>query len=242
VKSKKQSQGAQIALIVVGLIAVAAAGYLFLLAPKRSAAADVTRQIETLQTQIDTLRQATAVAATPPPPPVDVAELFRLSKAMPDRADMAGLILELNRIAKDTGITFESIAPQAATTADGYQVVPIALSFQGNFYNLSDFLFRLRNLVAVRDGQLNVNGRLFSVQSVTFGAGDASFPALKADVTVTAFVFGEGDPAATQAAPLAPAEGQEPAESNTEPPADPSTTAPPPPPAVSAAPAPGGAS
>jgi len=242
VKAKKPAQGAQIALIVVGLIAVAAAGYFFLLAPKRSAAADVQRQVESLQTEIDALRQETAVPPTPPPPPVDVAELFRLNKAMPDRPDMAAVILELNRIAKDTGITFESIAPQAAIAADGYQVVPISLSFQGNFYNLSDFLFRLRNLVAIRDGELNANGRLFNVQSVTFGAGDALFPALKADVIVNAFVFGEGDPAATQAASPAPAESEEPAQGSTEEPADPSTTTPPPPPTVSAAPVTGGAS
>jgi Tfp pilus assembly protein PilO len=238
-KPTKPSQGLQIVLVVVGLIAVAAAGYFLLLAPKRSAAADVQRQIETMQTQIDALRQATAAEAAPPPTPVDVSELFRLSKAMPDRADMAAVILELNRIAKDTGLTFESIDPQAASTGAGYQVVPIDLSFQGNFYNLSDFLFRLRNLVAVRDGALTAGGRLFNVQSVTFGAAESSFPLLKATVTVNAFVYGEGDPAATQAPPP---EAEAPAEGATEAPADPSTTTPPPPPTVSANPAVEGAS
>jgi type II secretory pathway pseudopilin PulG len=248
VKSRKLSPGAQIALVVVGLLAVAAAGYFLVLAPKRTSAADVQRQIEALHTQIDSLRQATAASSSPPPPPVDVSELFRLSKAMPDRTDMASVILELNRIAKDTGITFESITPQVAFASEGYQIVPIDLAFQGDFYSLSDFLFRLRSLVAVRDGGLSANGRLFNVQSVAFGAGEASFPQLKASVTVNAFVFGEGDPAATQVVPpdAAAGEGQAeggsetPAEGGTETPTDPS--APPPPPTVSAAPAAGAAS
>jgi hypothetical protein len=238
VKTKKSPQGLLIALVVVGLIVVAALGYFLVLGPKRASAAEAQEQIHTLQTQIDTLRQATAVTVAPPPP-VDVAELFRLSKAMPDRAEMAAVIIELNGIAKDTGITFESIDPAAATAADGYQVVPITLAFVGNYYNLSDFLFRLRNLVAVRDGRLSANGRLFNVQSVTFGAAEASFPQIKASVTVNAFVFGVGDAAATQGAPIVPPAAP-PAEGATEAPAQP--VAPPAPPAVNAVPATGGAS
>jgi Tfp pilus assembly protein PilO len=239
VNKKKQSQSVQIALIVVGLLAVAALGYMFLIGPKRSAAKDVEAQIASTQAQIDANRAAAAVAATPPPEPVDVSELFRLSKAMPDRADMAEVILELNRIAKDTGITFESITPAAATVGEGYQTVPITLAFEGDFYGLSDYLFRLRNLVAVRDGQVVANGRLFNVQSISFGEGEDSFPQVKATLTVNAFVFGEGDPAATQAAPVAPPTEEAPAAPPTEEaPADPSAT----PPTASATPAPGATS
>jgi hypothetical protein len=240
VNKKKPSQGVQIAVIVVGLLAVAALGYMFLIGPKRSAAKDVEAQIASTRMQIDANRAAARVAATPPAEPVDVSELFRLSKAMPDRADMAEVILELNRIAKDTGITFESITPAAATVGEGYQTVPITLAFEGDFYGLSDYLFRLRNLVAVRDGQVVANGRLFNVQSISFGEGEDSFPQIKATLTVNAFVFGEGDPAATQAAPPAapPTEEAPAAPPTEEAPVDPSST----PPTASATPAPGATS
>jgi Tfp pilus assembly protein PilO len=201
VNARKPSQSAQILVIVVGLLAVAALSYLFVIGPKRSAATDVQSQIDATQAQIDANKAARTAAAAPPPEPVDVSELFRLSKAIPDRADMAEVILELNGIAKDTGITFESIVPLGAAPADGYQVMPIDLSFEGNFYALSDFLFRLRNLVAVRDGQVIANGRLFNVQKIAFGEGTDRFPEIKATLTVNAFVLGEADPAATQAAP-----------------------------------------
>lgn len=223
--ARKPSQSAQILLIVVGVLAVAALGYLFVIGPKRSAASDVQAQIEATQAQIDANKEAARAAAAPVPEPVDVSELFRLSKAIPDRADMAELILELNGIAKDTGITFESIVPQGATPANGYQVMPIDLSFEGNFYALSDFLFRLRSLVSVRDGDVIANGRLFNVQKIAFGEGTDSFPQIKATLTVNAFVLGEGDPAVTQVAPP-PVEEAPPATEET--PTDESSSTPPP--------------
>ena len=46
---------------------------------------------------------------------IRVADVYRLTKAMPDQVDMPGIILELNQIAEDSGITFEQYTP--ATTA-----------------------------------------------------------------------------------------------------------------------------
>jgi Tfp pilus assembly protein PilO len=233
VSKKKPSQGIQIALIVAGLLAVAALGYLFVISPKRAETKRIEEQIASIEAQIAANRTAADAAAAPAPEPVDVSELFRLSKAMPDRADMAEVILELNRIARDTGITFQSITPAAASEGAGFQTLPIALAFEGDFYGLSDYLFRLRNLVAVRDGKVQANGRLFNVQSITFGEAEHGFPQVKATLTVNAFVFGAGDPAATQAAPpAAPPTEEAPAEGGEEQPADPSAT----PPAASAAP------
>lgn len=209
-KRKQRSQGLQIALVALGLIAVAALGYLFLLGPKRAAASDLDAQIASTQAQIDSYRASASAPQPPPPPPVDVAELFGLAKAMPDRADMASIVLELNRTAKDAGITFESITPAGVVDADGYQVLPIDLGFEGNFYALSDFLYRLRNLVVVRDGKLRASGRLFNVASLSFGEGGSSFPQIKATVKVQAFVLGQTLETQTPAAPTpaeAPAEG-----------------------------------
>ena len=70
-------------------------------------------------------------------------------------APMPGVILELNSVALSTGIKFVSIAPGTTVTRTGHYSVPITLTFQGNYYDLTDFLFRLRNLVDVRDGELS---------------------------------------------------------------------------------------
>jgi hypothetical protein len=129
---------------------------------------------------------------------VRVADLFRLTKAMPDQPDEAGIVLELTNVARQSGIDFQSIAPQASTPLSGYQVIPITVIFNGNFFQLTDFLFRLRNLVDVRRGALAADGRLFTVDSVQFNQGKLKFPQVQATLTVDAYIYGTG---ATVSAP-----------------------------------------
>jgi Tfp pilus assembly protein PilO len=184
---------AQIALAVVLALAVGAGGWFFLVAPQRAKATELEADIALAEQQLEDHRLATLRAGSVER--IEVADLFRLSKAMPDRADMSGVLLELNRIAADTGITFESISPQTAVPISGYQAVPIQLTFKGNFYNLSDFLYRLRSLVYVSDGRLGATGRLFAIDTLDFAESQEGFPRIAAMLVVDAFVYGTGAPA-----------------------------------------------
>ncbi len=184
---------AQIAIAVVLVLAVAAGGWFFLVSPQRAKAAALDAEIALAEQQLEDHRLATLRAGSMEK--IEVADLFRLSKAMPDRADMSGVLLELNRIAADTGITFESISPQTAVPISGYQAVPIQLAFKGNFYNLSDFLYRLRSLVHVSDGRLGATGRLFAIDTLDFSESQEGFPRIAATLVVDAFVYGTGAPA-----------------------------------------------
>ena len=196
---RKPSRGAVIAMLVVGVLVYAAAGYLLVISPQRSKSSDLQKQIEQTQEQIDQYRvQARQAANTPP---IRVADLFRLEKAMPNEVDMAGIVLELSRIARDTGITFESITPQGPTAGTGYQVLPVTLAFDGNYFELSDFLYRLRTLVRVNAGRLDSRGRLFVVDSISFSESEQSFPRIQASLVVHAYVYGD---APTPGAPVTP--------------------------------------
>jgi type IV pilus assembly protein PilO len=215
---------AAIAIVTVALLVVSALGYFVLISPQRSKSAELAGEAQALQTQIQTLRLANAKVRNTEP--IRVADLFRVSKAMPDTDDMPGMLLELNRIARETGIRFESITPQEGADAGGYLRRPIDLVFDGNFYELSDFLFRLRSLVRVRGGQLEATGRLFTVNSLSFVESEREFPRIKATLNVSAYVYGTGAAAPTPAAPT----GAQP------PPAPaPAQPAPSPPPAAAAA-------
>jgi type IV pilus assembly protein PilO len=201
---KRPSRSAVIALIVVGVLAYAAAGYFLIVSPQRAKAAELKKQIQQTEDQIQQYKLLSQQAATTPP--IRVADLFRLEKAMPNEVDMAGIVLELSRIAHDTGITFESITPQGATAGTGYQVLPVTLIFDGNYFELSDFLYRLRSLVRVRSGHLTANGRLFVVDSISFSESEKAFPRIQATLTVQAFVFGDtpiGAPVTTPPPPPA---------------------------------------
>lgn len=184
---------AQIGLAVVLALLVAAGGWFLLVSPQRAAAKDLEAEIGEAEQRLEEHRLATLRAGSVEK--IAVADLFRLSKAMPDRADMSGVLLELNRIAAGTGITFESISPQTAVPISGYQAVPILLTFKGNFYNLSDFLYRLRTLVHVDDGRLAATGRLFAIDTLDFAESQEGFPKIAASLVVDAFVYGTGVPA-----------------------------------------------
>jgi len=201
---------AALAIVIVALLVVTLLGYFLLISPQRSKSADLVAEAQSIETQIQTLRIANAQVQKAEP--IRVADLFRVSKAMPSTDDMPGVLLELNRIARETGIRFESITPQEATDAGGYQRRPIDLVFDGNFYELSDFIFRLRTLVRVRGGQLEATGRLFTVNSLNFAESERSFPRIKATLNVSAYVYGTGAPTPTPPAPApAPAGAQPPA-------------------------------
>jgi hypothetical protein len=195
-------------LVAVGLIVYTAGFWFMLVAPKRALASELEAEVTTTQLAVSAAR----AAATAPPDtqPIAVADIFRLAKAMPPVPDMPGILLELARIADETGIEFQSITPEASTVEGAYQVVPIGLVFDGNFYELSDLLFRLRTLVGVRHGELEATGRLFSVEVISFAEGPNGFPELTATLTLNAYVYGTDSPASALPAPAesAPAAGE----------------------------------
>ena len=186
-------QSAVIALIALGFLLIAAGGYFLVLGPQRSKASDLNQQIADTNSAIDAARAMTVEAKKGAQ--IRVADLYRLTKAMPDQIDMAGIILELNQVAQDSGITFEQISPSTtATPISGYLAIPITVEFQGNFYDLSDFLYRLRNLVDVRHGTLDATGRLFAIDEVDFAEAPPppGFPQIRAHLVIDAFVYGTG--------------------------------------------------
>lgn len=195
---KKTLSNGQIAAIAGGAaLLMIVGGWFLLISPKRSEAAKLEEEIAATQQQLDESRAAAIAAKNAEP--IRYADLFRLAKAMPDDSDHSGIVLELNRVASDSGIQFDEIAPGAMLTVTGYRTIPIELKFEGNFFNLSDFLYRLRNLVGVENGRLTATGRLFSVDRLIFDESESGFPEINATLTVSAFLYGSG-PAAPAAA------------------------------------------
>jgi Pilus assembly protein, PilO len=188
----------QIVIAVVGALAVGAAAYLVLVTPRKAEATRLQRELDAADQRIADYRAKSLAAKGRPQ--IRSADIFRLAKAMPDQTDMSGVLLQLSQTAADTGITFQSIAPQTPAPVSGYQAIPIQLGFEGNFYDLVDFLFRLRNLVGVHGGALDASGRLFAVDTLDFSEGHDGFPQITATLVVDAFVYGTAAPAAAGSA------------------------------------------
>jgi type IV pilus assembly protein PilO len=202
-EGKKLQPPVLIALVVVGVLVFGAALWFGLVHPQSSKVKQLKAEEATLQQQIDDQRAKTQAAQGAPK--IHVADVYRLAKAMPDKPDMPDLLLELSQLARDTGIQFDSIEPQAAVTGAGYTVIPINVSFTGNFFNLADLLYRLRTLVNVHNARLDATGRLFTVDTLTFTEAPQHFPRIQAELVIDAFSYGTvpgaagvgGAPAAT---------------------------------------------
>jgi type IV pilus assembly protein PilO len=192
IRGKELSPPAIIGIAVGAVLFVGFLGWFALVRPQGGKLEDLKAQTAEAQQKIDTYNQQVAAARSAPK--IEVADVYRLAKAMPDRTDMPDVVLELSQLARDTGIRFDSISPQPTALIGSYTVLPIAVTFNGNFYNLADFLYRLRSLVSVHGGRLDATGRLFSVDTLTFNESPLNFPQIQASLVIDAFVYGTGVP------------------------------------------------
>lgn len=177
-----------IALVVIGTLIVGALGYFVLVHPQGAKLNHLKADEQAAQAKLDAYHQKVLAARSAPK--IQIADVYRLAKAMPASADMPDVVLELSQLARDTGIRFDSISPQPAVSVGSYTVLPITVTFNGTFYDLADLLYRLRSLVTVHAGMLDATGRLFSVDTLSFGESPLKFPRIQATLLIDAYVYG----------------------------------------------------
>jgi type IV pilus assembly protein PilO len=184
-----------IVVIVVGILIVGLAGYFVLIRPQGAKIKTIKKQQAAAEATLAAYHQKVLAARSAPK--IRVADVYRLAKAMPAKVDMPDLLLELSQLARDTGISFDSISPQPAVAIGTYTVIPISVTFNGTFYDLADLLYRLRALVNVHAGRLDATGRLFTVDTLSFGESPLKFPRIQATLVVDAYVYGGAAPASS---------------------------------------------
>ena len=91
----------------------------------------------------------------------------------------------------------------------GLPVMPYALVFDGDFFEMADFLEELDGLVGDGDRALEVGGRLMTINGFTMArpTGDANGP-LQMQLTLTTYVTPEDQGVTAGATPVAPAVGE----------------------------------
>ena len=203
-RGRKLTKSTSIALIVGGDLILLLLGWFLLVSPQRSTAATTARAAQAAEVQIEQAQAPSThpIVTQPKQPEIQTAYLYKLSKAMPMTTDMPNLLLELNQVVQSAGVQLSSISPTAPDPTTG--AISITLSVSGDFYSLTDLLYRLRSLVTVRNGSLEVSGRLFSITTVGLtpsGTGRT----LNASIALSAYTFGAAAVAASAAAaPVAP--------------------------------------
>ena len=203
---KKLPKSTAIALIVGGDLVLLLLGWFMLVSPQRATARSNATAVQAAEVQIEQARapvvQPSAVTQ-PKQPEIRTAYLYKLSKAMPTTTDMPNLLLELTQVVRSAGVQLLQISPTPTDPLTG--ATSITLSVSGDFYSVTDLLYRLRSLVAVHNGVLDVSGRLFSITSVSLtpsGTGRT----LNGSVVLSAYTFGAAAAAAAAAATPVPAD------------------------------------
>ncbi|HET8527849.1 MAG TPA: type 4a pilus biogenesis protein PilO [Gaiellaceae bacterium] len=200
---------APLAGIVVAALVVGAGGWKFVVSPQNKKAASLQQQTAGVRQQIAQNLAAAAAArntSAAKPQQVRVADLYKLAKAMPSHDDIPDLLIELSNVTKQAGVQVTTLSPNPSspsTTTGGPATIPISLNVTGDFFSVTDLLYRLRNLVWVRNGALEATGRLFSIDSVNLTPTTGK--TVTATISLHAFVYGGGAaPAATPAPAAAP--------------------------------------
>lgn len=201
----KFSRRSAVFLIIGGDLLLLLLGWVLLVSPQRHTAATIARATQAAEVQITeaqkVAQRATTPVAVPKQPEIRTAALYQLAEAMPSTTDMPDMLLEIDQVARAAGVTVLSITPGLLSPGDGYGTLAVSLSLSGDFYSLTDMLYRLRTLVTVRHGEFNASGRLFDVGSVALNGGSGG-KQLTATVTINAFVYGAVT--ATAAPPVLP--------------------------------------
>jgi Tfp pilus assembly protein PilO len=177
--------------IAIGVVLIYAAALWFLLvAPKRTEAASVSEDVVAAQLELAT---AQLEARRPARRKRDssVSDVLRLAKAMPSSADQAGLVLELDRLARSANVTLGSITPsEPVLGSGGTTTIPVVVTATGSYRQITRFLQHTRALVGVSGGAVHATGRLLTMQTVELVESSAKgFPYLDATITLNAFVY-----------------------------------------------------
>lgn len=180
---------ALVGLALAAVVLYAAVVWFVLVAPKRAEAAAL--QEDVIAAELDL---ADAQLASRRPAPVAgprVSDVFRLAKAMPASVDQSGLILEIELLGRATGVRIGSITPREPVVATaGPTSVPVVVTAEGSYRQVSRFLRRARDLVRFRGGDIRATGRLLTVQAVELTESSAQgFPLLDATITFNSFVY-----------------------------------------------------
>lgn len=155
-------------LIALGVVVFLVAWWFLIIGPRKDETAQKEKDYEAARQSYDQNRgrvqrldeeRSAARQAT--------ADLLKLSKLIPADSQVPSMIIELQSTANDAGIKFLKIVPNTAVAGtEGGTIVPFELNFQGQYYDVNDFLYRVENFARMEGNDISVGGRLISIVSL----------------------------------------------------------------------------
>jgi hypothetical protein len=100
-----------------------------------------------------------------------------------------------------------ALPPGAVVGTAGFPTMPFSFDFTGSFVHMQHFLKAIDGLTAVQGKNINVKGRLLTVDGVGLKAGVKGFPDVDATVAVTAYLLPADEGLTAGATPGTPTTG-----------------------------------
>lgn len=234
---------------VLALVVVALLYYFLLLSPLRASYTQAREERAALEQQRDGVNQQVAqLEAIRADAPNIQRRILEYSKRLPESDEIDTLVVQVEEVSRLAGVTQLTItpeSPEASPNGGDFSRIPVTMSFEGNFNDMQDFLFRLKNLsrlVTVNEVSYEELEALAEEGATTGGADGAAAEAtgenlLSVTITAETYVQPAAGGAAVTPPPTAP--GQAPTGGTTAPAGG--TTTPSTPPAGVVAPVVGGA-
>jgi Tfp pilus assembly protein PilO len=117
----------------------------------------------------------------------------------PESTDASGLV-------PPTEVAAATLPLGAAIGPAGLAVMPYTLTFTGDFFQIADFIKGLDSLVETENEEVDVTGRLITVDGFSLApSDDEGFPQLKGSFTVTTYLTPPEEGVTAGASPTAPA-------------------------------------
>ena len=176
------------------------------------------------------LAESTEAASAPTPPPAPAAPTATEPLPEPGTTDTSTTSSDTSTTSSDSSTTSSdssSTSSTATTTATpapategaaatlplgasvgaaGLAVMPYELQFEGDFFEIADFLAGVDRLVETKTGNVAVDGRLMTVDGFSLSQNTGKgFPSLEVNLLITTYVTPPGQGLTAGASPTAPA-------------------------------------
>ena len=185
-------------IVAVAILVIFLLGWFVLLSPERAKATKLDGQIEEADTQLTAVNDLLHG-----PVAKQSAAALRISKiAVPDGTNMPQILRQLSVASAQAGVELDDITPSAPVAAAAGLQIPIAVSVNGHYFALRHFFRILRSRAVLNGDKLHANGRLYTVDNISFSGTAAAAPGTQpqqsqasapnlvaASVTINAFAF-----------------------------------------------------
>jgi len=194
-------------MVLIGIVVVAVLGvaWMMVVSPERNKAGQLDTQVAAAQAQLASAEsQVSSARAAQSQYATAYASLVSLGKAVPPTQEVSSLIEELAHASDQKQVDFSSImsssgtgsgASSAATATAGLSQLPFTFVFEGSYFDLEHLFNQLAEFATLNDaGDLQVNGRLLTIQSVRLAPASTTAESgkpsneLTGSITATAYV------------------------------------------------------